>query len=494
MLKPVPGWLAASAGALLLAFTAVRSERPAGAEPASARMSAAELFMDVYGMTRSAYVDSVESADLIEAAIEGMLYSLDPNSMLLTPDQYDDLRVQLEGSFEGVGITIGQRDGWLTVISPLEGTPAYRSGVRSGDRIVMIDSTSTEGLLNDEAVSLIRGPRGTTVTLSIQRPGVSDILVIPIVRDVIDYPSVSAYFMVAPGTGYVRLSRFSETSADEVLDAVDSLAGEGASRMILDLRGNSGGLFVPAIDVSDIFLPSGALVVTTRGQAVGEQDYYARRAVLYDGELAVLVDGGSASSAEIVAGALQDNDRAVIIGARTFGKGSVQSLSDLGEYPGLGHYAIKLTTARYYTPDGRCIDRTLRDDFLEPGAEEDWGIVPDVTIESELTDSIDAELVLSLEEEALFFSFASEYVLENDVSEDFWPDEALLDSFRVYLGEEGFEYDPAGWEPSRPYIERALLREIALRAWDMDAYYRVMAPHDDAIQGALEWFDAPEGE
>ena len=190
MLKPVPGWLAASAGALLLAFTAVRSERPAGAEPASARMSAAELFMDVYGMTRSAYVDSVESADLIEAAIEGMLYSLDPNSMLLTPDQYDDLRVQLEGSFEGVGITIGQRDGWLTVISPLEGTPAYRSGVRSGDRIVMIDSTSTEGLLNDEAVSLIRGPRGTTVTLSIQRPGVSDILVIPIVRDVIDYPSV----------------------------------------------------------------------------------------------------------------------------------------------------------------------------------------------------------------------------------------------------------------------------------------------------------------
>ncbi len=486
MRKPIPGWLAASAGAALLVFSMMNVAAPAAAEPASARMSAAELFMDVYSMTRSAYVDTVGSAELIEAAIEGMLMSLDPNSMLLTPDQYDDLRVQLEGSFEGVGVTIGQRDGWLTVISPLEGTPAHRSGIRSGDRIIRIDSTGTEGLLTDEAVSLIRGPRGTTVVLSITRTGVSDTLVVPIERDVIDYPSVSAFFMVSPGTGYLRLSRFSETSAAEVLQAVDSLAGDGAQRLILDLRGNSGGLFTPSIDVADIFLPSGALVVTTRGQAVGEQNYYARRAVLYHGELVVLVDGGSASSAEILAGALQDNDAAVIIGMRTFGKGSVQSLSDLGDYPGLGHYAVKLTTARYYTPDGRCIDRTLRDDFLEPGAEEDWGIVPDITVEP---DSIDAELVLGLEEEALFFGFASDYVLENDVPDDFWPDEELLAAFESYLAAEGFTYEASDWADSRVYIEGALLREISLRVWDMDTYYRVMAPHDETVQRALRWFE-----
>lgn len=494
MLKPVPGWLAASAGAALLALSLVQTVPEAAAEPASARMSAAELFMDVYSMTRSAYVDSVESSDLIEAAIEGMLLSLDPNSMLLTPDQYDDLRVQLEGSFEGVGITIGQRDGWLTVISPLEGTPAYRNGIRSGDRIVRIDSTSTEGLLTDEAVSLIRGPRGTTVVLTIERPGFTDSLVIPIERDVIDYPSVSAYFMVAPSTGYVRLSRFSETSADEVLQAVDSLSGAGASRMILDLRGNSGGLFAPAVDVADIFLPAGSLVVTTRGQAVGEQDYFARRAVLYHGDLAVLVDGGSASSAEIVAGALQDNEAAVIIGQRTFGKGSVQSLSDLGEYPGLGHYAVKLTTARYYTPDGRCIDRTLRDDFLEPEAEEDWGIVPDIEVDAGYADSIDADLVLDLEEGAFFFNFATGFVMENEVGEEFWPDSAVLSSFEAWLASEGFTYDAAAWAGSRVYIERALLREIALRVWDMDTYYRVTAPHDEGIQRAISYFRDVEGD
>lgn len=494
MRKPVPGWLAASAGVALLALSLVQTTPRAAAEPASARITAAELFMDVYGMTRSAYVDSVGSADLIEAAIEGMLLSLDPNSMLLTPDQYDDLRVQLEGSFEGVGITLGQRNGWLTVVSPLEGTPAYRNGIRSGDRIVRIDSITTKGMLTDQAVSLIRGPRGTTVVLTIERPGVTDSLVIPIERDVIDYPSVSAYFMVAPSIGYVRLSRFSETSANEVLEAVDSLSGEGASSMILDLRGNSGGLFAPAVDVADIFLPSGSLVVTTRGQAVGEHDYYARRAVLYHGDLAVLVDGGSASSAEIVAGALQDNQAAVIIGQRTFGKGSVQSLSDLGEYPGLGHYAVKLTTARYYTPDGRCIDRTLRDDFLEPGAEEDWGIMPDIEVETGYADSIDARLVLDLEEGAFFFNFAAGFVMENEVDEGFWPDSAVLDSFEAWLASEGFTCDEDTWAGSRVYIERALLREIALRVWDMDTYYRVTAPHDEWIQCAISYFREVEGE
>jgi len=489
MRRTLPGLVPASAGALLVAAALVSTDVGAMADPASARLSAAELFMDVFNMTRSSYVDSLESADLVEAALEGMLLSLDPNSMLLTPEQFEDLRVQLEGSFEGVGITIGQREGWLTVISPLEGTPAYRAGVRSGDRIVMVDGLSTEGMPTDEAVTHIRGPRGTTVELTGIRPGVTDTLVIPIERDVIDFPSVSTSFVLEPGTGYLRLSRFSEESAQEVLDAVRRLEGEGAESLILDLRGNSGGLFTPAVDVADIFLPSGTLVVTTRGQAVGERDYYTQRGRLYDGRLVVLVDGGSASSAEILAGALQDQGAATIIGTRTFGKGSVQTLSELGSYPGLGRYAVKLTTARYYTPSGRCIDRTLLDDFMEPGAEEEWGIEPDVEVD---IPEVDAGLLLELEERALFFRFATDYTLGRDIPDGYWPDDELLAGFRAFAEAESVSAPEADWEASTPYMERALIREMALRVWDMDTYYRVMAPHDEYIQRALAWLE--EGE
>jgi carboxyl-terminal processing protease len=483
MRKYMPGWFAALLG-MMVFLTAVVS-RPAAAVPEepAVRSSAAELFLDVFSMTRAAYVDTVDSKVLVESAIEGMLQSLDPNSMLLTPDEYENLQIQLEGSFEGIGVTIGQREGWLTVISPIEGTPAYRRGVRSGDRITAIDGTTTEGLATDEAVSRIRGPQGTTVSLTITRPGVTDTLEIQIERAVIDYPSVSAALMLSPEIGYVRLSRFSDSSAGETLEAIRTLQDSGMTSLVFDLRSNSGGLFNPAIDVADIFLPAGSLVVTTRGQAVGERSYYARRGVLFPGRVACLVDGGSASSAEIVAGALQDQNAAVLIGTRTFGKGSVQSLSDLGEYPGLGHYAVKLTTARYYTPSGRCIDRTLDEDFLAPGEEEDWGIEPDITIE---IPEVNAELVLRLEEQAMFFKFATDYTLSHSVADDFWPGQEVIAAFREFLTAQAFEWSEEEFQASVAYIERALLREIALRVWTMDAYYRAIAPHDEYIQRAVQ--------
>jgi len=483
MRKYMPGWFAALLGGLVFLSSAL--SRPASAVPEepAARSSAVELFLDVYSMTRSAYVDTVDSRKLVEAAIEGMLQSLDPNSMLLTPDEYQDLQIQLEGSFEGVGITIGQRDGWLTVISPIEGTPAYRGGIRSGDRIVAIDGETTEGLATDEAVSRIRGPQGTTVNLTILRPGVTDTLQIPIQRAVIDYPSVSAALMLTPRIGYLRLSRFSEDSPREVLDGIHALQDSGMTSLVFDLRGNSGGLFNPAIDVADIFLPAGALVVTTRGQAVGEHSYYARTGVMFAGRVACLVDGGSASSAEIVAGALQDQHAAVLIGSRTFGKGSVQSLSDLGDFPGLGHYAVKLTTARYYTPSGRCIDRTLDEDFMAPGEAEDWGIEPDITVE---IPQPNAQLVLRLEEQAMFFKFATQYTLSHTVPDNFWPGQEVLSAFRDFLTAQGFEWSEDEFQASITYIERALLREIALRVWTMKAYYRAIAPHDEYIQRAVQ--------
>jgi carboxyl-terminal processing protease len=483
MRKFLPGWFAALLGAMV--FTIALFSRPASAVPEepSSRSSATDLFLDVLSMTRSAYVDTVDSKELVEAAIEGMLQSLDPNSMLLTPDEYENLQIQLEGSFEGIGITVGQRDGWLTVISPIEGTPAYRQGVRSGDRILGIDGETTHGLTTDEAVSHIRGPQGTTVTLTILRPGVTDTLGIQIERAVIDYPSVSTSFMLTSEIGYVRLSRFSDSSPEEVLEAIKVLQDSGMTSLVFDLRSNAGGLFNPAIDVAGIFLPAGTLVVTTRGQAVGERSYYSRRGVQFAGRVACLVDGGSASSAEIVAGALQDQGAAVLVGTRTFGKGSVQSLSDLGEYPGLGHYALKVTTARYYTPSGRCIDRTLEEDFLAPGEEEDWGIEPDIAVE---IPEVDAELVLRLEEQAMFFRFATGYTLENTVPDDFWPGQEVVSAFREFLTAQGFQWSEEEFQASVNYIERALLREIALRVWTMGAYYRAIAPHDDYIQRAIQ--------
>ncbi len=485
----IPGWVAAVTGTLLIAASLVLALPPTASaqsqESPAERASSLELFFDVYGLTRASYVDTLSSRDLIEQALQGMLQSLDPNSVLLTPEELENLQIQLEGSFEGVGITLGQRDDWLTVISPIEGTPAYRAGMKAGDRITEIDGMSTEGITTTEAVSHIRGPGGTVVELTVQRPGMTEPIVFPIERDVIDFPSVSAHFMVEPGIGYVRLSRFSEESANEVLDAVTALEDQGADRMILDVRGNSGGLMLPSIDVADIFLPAGAVVVTTRGQSVGEFTYRTRRGVLYGGELVLLVDGGSASSSEILAGALQDQHAATLIGSRTFGKGSVQSLSDLGEYPGIGHYGVKLTTARYYTPSGRSIDRTLSPDFMEAEAEETWGIIPDITVEP---DSFGIDLVAELEFDGHFFSFAVDYTLSHDIPLDFWPDEYVFQLFEEYMASEGIEYTPEELAESHLYIERALLREIALREWPMNRYYEATAPHDEAILRAIEFF------
>jgi carboxyl-terminal processing protease len=450
--------------------------------------SSLELFMDVFSRTSVTYVDSVNSQELIEAALRGMLESLDPNSILLSPEDYENLRIQLSGSFEGVGITIGIRDEWLTVISPVEGTPAFRAGMKAGDKIVEIDGSSTEGITTTEAVMQIRGPRGSTVDLTVVRPGLQDSLDFRIERDVVDLPSVTAGFMIDDETGYIRLSRFGEETTKEVRGVLRNLVSEDAENLIFDLRGNPGGLFTAAVEVADYFLPSGTLVVSTRGNAVGEDNYFTSSGMIFKGNLVVLVDGGSASSSEIVAGALQDNDAAILIGTRTFGKGSVQTLMDLGEFPNLGHYGVKLTTARYFTPNGRSIDRTMNDDFGEIVEEDSlvtWGIVPDITMEfSEISGSLPIELFTG----SIFFKYATDYVLEHEIQDDFWPDSTCVADFRSYLSEEDFEWEDGEFEDNLFYIEKALFAEIASRSWDREMYHRMMTPHDETVQRALQYF------
>ena len=488
MRKFLPGWVTMVLAAGLMVAGGLMILPSAIAYDSVSTNSSLELFMDVFSRTSITYVDSVDSQELIEAALRGMLESLDPNSILLSPDDYENLRIQLSGSFEGVGITIGIRDEWLTVISPVEGTPAFRAGMKAGDKIVEIDGVSTTGLTTTEAVMHIRGPRGSTVDLTVVRPGLPDSINFQIERDVIDLPSVPAGFMIDDETGYIRLSRFGEETRKEVRNALQNIVEEGAENLILDLRGNAGGLFSAAVDVADFFLPSGTLVVSTRGNAVGEDNYYTVSRMSFNGDLVVLVDGGSASSSEIVAGALQDNNAAILIGSRTYGKGSVQTLMDLGEFPNLGHYGVKLTTARYFTPDGRSIDRTLEDDFQNGGEEdtlENWGIVPDITVEThEITGSLPIELYAA----SVFFKYATDFVLEHDIETDFWPDSTCVADFRSYLTEEGFEWEDGEFSDNLYYIERSLFTEIAARTWDREMYYRMMTPHDETVQRALQYF------
>jgi carboxyl-terminal processing protease len=488
MKKFLPGWITVILAAGLLVSGGLMILPSAIAYDAVSTNSSLELFMEVFSRTSVTYVDSVDSQELVEAALRGMLDSLDPNSILLSPEDYENLRIQLSGSFEGVGITIGIRDEWLTVISPVEGTPAFRAGMKAGDKIVEIDGISTEGITTTEAVMKIRGPRGSTVDLIVVRPGLQDSLDFEIERDVIDLPSVTAAFMIDDKTGYIRLSRFGEETTTEVRDALLNLVGKDAENLIFDLRGNPGGLFTAAVEVADLFLPSGTLVVSTRGNAVGEDNYFTVRKRSFNGNIVVLMDGGSASSSEIVAGALQDNDAATLIGTRTFGKGSVQTLMDLGDFPNIGHYGVKLTTARYFTPNGRSIDRTMDDDFyefIEEDSMADWGIVPDITVEfSEVSGSLPVELFTG----SIFFKYSTDYVLDHDIEDDFWPDSTCVADFRSYLSEEGFEWEDGEFEDNLFYIEKALFAEIASRSWDREMYHRMMAPHDETVQRALQYF------
>jgi carboxyl-terminal processing protease len=315
----------------------------------------ARLFDDVVAHVADHYVDAIDERQLYQMAIDGLLNELgDPYSAFLRREDFRVLSEQTTGTYTGLGIQIDVRDGWITVIAPLPETPAERAGVVSGDRIIRLDGRSTEGWKNDQAVRELRGPAGTSAELTIRRPAVSEPIVFKITRATIHIRSVNLAVMLDNRVGYIALNPVSETSADEVAKAVTDLTAKGMRSLVLDLRGNPGGLLDQGIAVSDLFLDPGQAVVATRGRAPNTTRTYrdARRQPWPDLPVVVLTNGGTASAAEIIAGALQDHDRAVVLGTPTFGKGLVQSLYELS--PGT---ALKLTTARWYTPSGRTIQR-----------------------------------------------------------------------------------------------------------------------------------------
>ena len=338
-------------------------------------------FTEVFGKIKSDYVEPVEDKKLISEAINGMLSGLDPHSAYLDQDAFKDLQVSTQGEFGGLGIEVGMEDGFVKVVSPIEDTPAFLAGIKSGDLIIKLDETPVKGLTLNEAVKRMRGKPNTKITLTLLRKGEPKPLVISITREVIQIKSVK-FRMLDPNYGYIRITQFQEHTGEDLVKAIDSLAKQNKAALnglVLDLRNDPGGLLNGAIAVSAAFLPKDTLVVYTEGRTEdakmrlssskefylrGSQSDYLKNLPAWTKTvpMIVLVNGGSASASEIVAGALKDHKRAIIMGTQTFGKGSVQSILPLGNGT-----AIKLTTARYYTPNGNSIQAK--------------GITPDITVE-----------------------------------------------------------------------------------------------------------------
>ncbi len=323
------------------------------AEKEALPMQDLRAFAEIFGRIKQDYVEPVADRELLEHAIRGMLSGLDPHSAYLNADEYKSLQVGTTGEFGGLGIEVGLEDGFVKVIAPIDDTPAQRAGVLAGDLIIKLDDRPIKGVSLDEAVKLMRGKKGTSITLTIAREGEKKPIVITVVRDVIRVASIKSR-MLEEGFGYLRISHFQSRSTQDMLQHLSELKSQSGGKLrglVLDLRNNPGGILNGAVAVSDAFLTEGIIVYTQGRDAESRLDFTAAPDDVLEGSpIVVLVNGGSASASEIVAGALQDHKRAVIMGTRTFGKGSVQTI-----VPVNGHSAVKLTTARYFTPLGRSI-------------------------------------------------------------------------------------------------------------------------------------------
>jgi carboxyl-terminal processing protease len=347
-----------------------------------------KVFSDVIDLIEREYVDEVDTKELIQKAIQGMVHSLDPHSSLLPLDDFQDLQIDTKGKFTGIGIHITMQDGFVTVISPIEDTPAYKAGIIARDKIIKVDGKPTRDLR--KAVNMMRGPKGTKVVVTILREGVKKPLEFELVRDVIPIQSVKS-MNVRPGYGYIRLSNFTGTTTDELIKALEKMetATVPLKGLILDLRNNGGGLLNQSIKVADLFLDEGAILSIKGRNKKNTKVFSATRSIVKRNyPMVVLINGGSASASEIVAGALQDHRRAVILGTTSFGKGSVQTVETLRDGSGL-----KLTIARYYTPNDRSIqakgiepDIFLKHRRLDPKemARRDEGLLKEKDLENHL--------------------------------------------------------------------------------------------------------------
>ncbi len=459
------------------------------------------MLQDVVRTVSDRYVDEVDPTELYDLAIDGLLERLgDPHSNLLRPEDYSDLRLQTTGNYGGLGIRIDEKDGWITVVQTLPKTPAERAGLRPGDRIVEVDGVSSRSWTPDDAVQVLRGPKGSPVNIKISRIGVADLIPVEIVRDEIHVEYVTG-FMYEDGIGYILHQQFSERSADDIRLLVDELTAEGMKGLIFDLRGNPGGLLDEGVAVSDLFLNRGNEVVETRSRIADQNDTYraTRKPIDPDLPVIVLVDGFSASASEIVAGALQDHDRALVLGTRTFGKGSVQTL-----FPLSGGNYLKLTTAKWYTPSGRSIHRDRDPDMvalavpeeqLEDGPDRNalgdavrevyytdagrevfggGGINPDLVVHGDTLLSVERQFRSELGQDIpaysdAVFRFSVAYTNEHpSLRPDFEVTDAMFDELYAWITDSGIEVRIDLYEGSERLIHRELGIQLATVAFDSE--------------------------
>ena len=485
-------------------------------------------YTDVLRIVEREYVKDVEPKRLVHASIRGMLRTLDPHSNFLARREYTQLQERQKGSYYGLGISVQMIEGNLTVVSPFEGTPAYRLGIRSGDIISKIEGEETRGIEVDDAVKRLRGAKGSKVTISITRIGYDQALDFTIVRDEIKLRSVPYAFKLSSGSGYLRISDFTETTESELEEGIQQLKQQGIESLILDLRNNPGGLLDQAVSVSNKFLNKGSKIVSTRGRTQGsDQDFFAsRQATHADLPIVVLVNSGSASASEIVAGAIQDHDRGLIVGETTFGKGLVQSIYRISEGNGLA-----LTTAKYFTPSGRSIQRDYSgsiddyyfaaqrsDDMPEPRGElkhtdagrevyGGGGIAPDITA----TYPRSPKALLSMSSRGAFVEYAAFYASRNGRTRDtagagvvpeeirtarsddvrlidrnFQVDDAVFEHFFKFLASEEIPFTKKELLENRDQLAMKIKAEIFWSIWGAEARQRVFISEDPQVREAVK--------
>ncbi|MFI5181206.1 MAG: S41 family peptidase [Thermoanaerobaculia bacterium] len=477
-------------------------------------------YADLLATTRAWYADEIAPSKLVYASIQGMLSGLDPHTNFLEPEEYGAMQEKQRGSFYGLGIIISKRNGKVTVITTLEGSPADRLGIRAGDIIDRVEGQSIDDLAVDAVVRKLKGPKGTKVRITVVRPGLPEPLQMTVTRAEIPTNSVSYAFMIQPGVGYIRLKDFTQTSSQELGEAWDRLEKLGMKKLLFDLRGNPGGLLDQAIGVSDFFLSKGDKIVSTRGRTAGSDQSFVAPGKHTKAKIpvVVLLNKGSASASEIVAGAVQDHDRGLIVGQTSWGKGLVQSVFTLSDGAGLA-----LTTAKYYTPSGRCIQRDYKDvlEYLAPetadeggdeGAESTTGretfrtdanrtvyggggITPDILIKPETLSRFSATLYAR----GLFFEFAVQYRASHpDVPRDFQVSDAVRDEFLRFLeakpdlGWDGKAREMYSAEKDPKVLDRAICEELLTAVYGREAGYRSSLDADVVVRKGLSLF--PEAE
>ncbi len=461
-------------------------------------------FSDVYALVEKNYAEPItgDKADaaIYDGAIPGMLRVLDPHSNFYDPKAYAKMQEDQRGRYYGVGMVIQQQGNKVYVITPYEGTPSYRAGIHPGDIISAIDGKSTDGMTSDLVAKALKGPKGTHVQVAMIREGQSQPLVFDLIRDEIPHPSVDLAFEIRPGVGYIHLTQFQETTAQEVIESIDSFSN--LKGLVLDLRGNPGGLLSQAVAVCDHLLAKGQTIVSQRGRAYPDQVYTATHG--NGGKtfpIVVLVNRNTASAAEIVSGALQDHDRALIVGETTFGKGLVQTVYNLSENTGLA-----LTTYHYYTPSGRLIQRnyagvslydyyynhagalpsnsTNREVKFTDGGRTVYGgggITPDEKIEAPKSNDFQDLLMYK----SVFFHFAPHYMENHTVDKNFQVDDAVLKEFKQYLTSQNIPWTDADLNGVMDWLKVSIKQYIVTIQFGQLQGLHVLAEWDPEIQKAL---------